>query len=190
MRFKQYLTEKNNRLLSEEEIISYIKQNCKPILRFYKSNKGRFLWRGMSNSYDGFVSTTRKDRMPMNTSYDIHVTIDKLSEKKFGWKMRSEGLFTTTSKTTANGYGISYMVFPVGNFKFVYHPEWDDSFVNIPDIDMTDDELREVVIDKYTDKNLKKAFDDNTNFGTEVILNVKEYVGIHYKFEDMIRETL
>ena len=62
----------------------------------------------------------RKDRQPLDTSKHVHSLLDAYFQKRFGVKVRSEGLFTTGSKSGAALYGMPNYVFPVGEFKFIW----------------------------------------------------------------------
>ena len=72
--------------------------------------------------------------------------------KKFGWKARSEGVFTNTVNYRSL-YGHPYLFFPEGNFKFIWSPyAWDlfsfnfltfpiEVGVNKKDRNLTSDEI-------------------------------------------------
>lgn len=205
MKLKQYLTEGKPVEILDADIEPFLKKNCKPILNLYKSVNNKFLWRGIRGM--GHVRTgilnVRQNRQSMNTNADVHRILNKLTKEMFGWKMRSEGLFTTTSKFEAIRYNAPYMIFPIGNFKFLYHPGWYDSFVNVKmtggdtSIAKKEGNLEDVVREKWleadggwTDKNLKAAFNKETTGGTEVIIKCKKYVAIHQGLEERIREML
>lgn len=83
----------------------------------------------MYRGYGGAVSayfggarelTLRKDRKPRDTTQYVHDLVNAYFVKRFGVKVRSEGLFATGDRHTAEKYGHPYYAFPVGQFKFVW----------------------------------------------------------------------
>lgn len=111
----------------------------------------------------------------------VHDKLDGLFYKKFGWKVRSEGVFCTGRKSETLMYGITYIIFPKGQFKFVWSPDvldlytWTKGHISsrkggskVPDF--------ESVVDTYRDDNLSYAIKE----GNEVALKCKEYYLIDY----------
>lgn len=104
-----------------KDTAAQIQEQCQP---FLKQANGEPMYRG----YDFFTSltqpaktiTVRKDRQPRDTSPIVHGLMDAYFQKKFGAKVRSEGLFATGRAGTASYYGKVYYVFPVGDFKFIW----------------------------------------------------------------------
>jgi len=134
MRLQQYLTEQNKCYTSDEitpeEVLSLIKKDCKPYLK--QKAKGKHLYRGTKLlEYNDFcIITPRKNRKPRDTDPVIHKKFDEMFMKYHGIKARSEAIFTTPDYTTAAYYGISGLVFPVGNFKYLWNPDIKDLTVN------------------------------------------------------------
>lgn len=100
-------------------------QRCQP---FLKESKGTFMYRGMHGRDKMGYRVPRKDRRPMDTPFGISNIVDDELQKQFGFKGRSQALFTTGKKGMAQRYGPSYAVFPQGDFNYVYSPNISDSF--------------------------------------------------------------
>lgn len=99
-----------------------IQQRCK---LFIEKSDGLPLYRGYGGPITAIFSGTRevpirKDRKPRDSSQYVHGLLDAYFQRKFGVKVRSEGLFTTGDRELTERYGRPHWVFPVGNFKFVW----------------------------------------------------------------------
>jgi hypothetical protein len=99
-----------------------IRQKCAP---FLEQAGNRPLYRGYGGPFASLVKgarevTVRKDRKPRDSTPFVHGLLDTYFQKKFGVKVRSEGLFATGDKNAARLYGQLHYVFPVGDFKFVW----------------------------------------------------------------------
>ena len=93
--------------------------------QFLEQSKGQPLYRGYGGVIASVFSGTReisirKDRKPRDTNIYVHALLDAYFQKKFGVKVRSEGLFTTGDRQISTKYGQAYYVFPVGDFKFIW----------------------------------------------------------------------
>ncbi|MFW6129886.1 MAG: hypothetical protein ACOC56_01805 [Atribacterota bacterium] len=122
MRLEQYLTEsKENKI---EEIKSILKKNCMGFIN--EISKGdRLLYRSVKKDIKHYrIIIPRRNRIPLDTSLTLHNMADKLFKKKFGWKVRSEGVFTKRIEDTF--YGTPYIFFPLGKYKYV----WSDLVVD------------------------------------------------------------
>ncbi len=117
-----------------------VQRKCQPFLKewlpIFKQGGGvvdeLFMWRGsetISGQYG--VKPVRQERLPMTTKEHIHQEIDRQMFKRFKIHGRSKTIFCTGSKSLAEGYGKAYMVFPVGNYKYIWSPKVDDMFVAI-----------------------------------------------------------
>jgi hypothetical protein len=164
MKFEQYLTDGYQ--LPEktfEQQQANWKDFVKPTLikdckKFYKEKT--MLFRGSGYYPDAITfMTARTDRNPMNTARSVQIGFDKASEKAFGFKARSGGVFCTPQRTDASAYGTMYMIAPKGDFKYIWSAEITDFYgfttkqrkvIYNPEYDF--DALMK---DHYTDKNLK-----------------------------------
>jgi len=163
-RFMEDISEES----SHEDVIAFIKANCKFILAEIRKTPAslkdyNFLYRGIKKSFNKddsfigdrnyFIGTVRKDRRPKDLSIDLHVLFDNAFEEVFGWKARSQGLFTSGHKSDTSSYGRPYVVFPIGQFNFIYSKEITDLYTDL------DNSLRNYnIITKYNlkIKNKKK----------------------------------
>lgn len=199
MRLRNYILNEN--LTYDSEMLLEL---CMPYIKECRK-ADKFLCRGYgSNNAPILRRKPRKDRKPKDTDLQVHNVIDDLLYKKFKWKPRSEGVFTFGGSDAyfANykQYGNPYIVFPIGDFKFVWSKEIDDltfylsTRVRILDFDykllkpIEDIMYRLVkVSEKYTDKDLPSAIKS----GCEVILKCKEYFMFDaYRFSESLRKDL
>jgi len=153
MRLQTYLTEKS---YFEEEIDliwQTLLKDCKLFLvELNKANtpNAKFFYRGYGGHMNGIIQKkkTRKDRMPTDTPEAVHTLLDRSFKKKFGWRVRSQGVFTTSDKIYAGGYGLNVLFFPIGKYKYVYSPEVRDLYAHIGGEDLS---YIEVILDGYSD---------------------------------------
>lgn len=122
--FKEYLLEdSDSRTISEVEL-----QNL--CAKFIKESGGLPLYRGTNRRFKGpTIITTRKDRRPSLTRTSVHQLVDDWFNEHYGFRPRSNGLFTIGSMREALSYGAPHFVLPVGDFKYVWGkykniPEW------------------------------------------------------------------
>ena len=177
MRLTQYLTEE----FDIEYIWSILQKDCKP---YIKQLQGDLLYRGSYKSNDTGIKkvTPRKNRMPMSINPKVQEILDKFFNKKFGWNARSTGVFCTGDFSVAGQYGnAAYSFWPIGPFKFLWHPRILDLFEALYDkkspwaygwgywIDHP--EMLESFVKDYTDKNFQKAIKSKH----EVMISCKNY---------------
>ena len=182
MRLTQYLTEYVYTGSVESDFdIEYIwgvlQKDCKP---YIKQLKGDLLYRGSykSNPAGLMKVTPRKDRKPMSINPIVQITLDKFFNKKFGWKARSTGVFCTGDFSVAGQYGnTAYSFWPIGPFKFLWHPQVPDLFEALWDIQNTwgywidHPEILESFVKDYTNKNFQKAIKSKH----EIMISCKNY---------------
>jgi hypothetical protein len=189
MKLERYLTEyrsTKDEIMSREEdprldeVLVTLEKDC---MKFIKETEG-FLFRATNRRIGDLIkkNNARADRNPVDVPRKIHDMADKSFKKKFGWKVRSEGLFTATRESMTKGYGANmYLVFPIGDYKYVWSDKWFDFYLaqsdkraNIQDpksqfrVDLEQHHIDELASD-YTNKNLKKAFADR--MAREIILS-------------------
>lgn len=133
----------------------------------------------------------RKDREPLDMPVAVHDDLDRLFKKKFGWFVRSEGVFVTPSPLNAYGYGKACIFFPIGNYKYVWSPKIEDLYVYLksekhlgsvflhsigrvvlsPEEEKIYNTVIKNVVNLYIDRNLSKAL----HLKNEVSFLVREY---------------
>ena len=125
MRLQQYLTESQQ---TPEEIIDILHKDCSDYFKYIRYGVKSF--RGSVSGPPVWAKKTpRKNREPLNTDKDTHKLLDNAFKKKFGWKVRSEGVFATAHFDQAEDYGDPYYFFPSNGFKMVYSSDINDLYM-------------------------------------------------------------
>jgi hypothetical protein len=127
MRLQTYINEE----YEVDHVIKVLQRDCKKFIDFIRLYKPTpFVYRGVTRANDDYTTkTTRTNRKPVDTPKYTHDILDELFYDKFGWKPRSEGVFTWTKEV--QGYGKMNLFFPIGDFKFVWSPKVKDLYVDL-----------------------------------------------------------
>ena len=133
MRFIKYINESGSLEslnIQPEEFVKTIKRDCS---KYFTELYPCFLYRGMEafNAIVGY-GIPRLDRKPKDTHQVVHEMADEWFLKKFGWRARSQGLFVST-KEYVGLYGDKYIIFPVGDYKYVFSPKVHDLMNDLDD---------------------------------------------------------
>jgi hypothetical protein len=159
--------------MTEDEVISLIKRDCKP---FLSMKPKALLLRGMKNKPNHPLKlSVRTDRRPSDMPADTHAKFNKWFKELFGINARSECLFVTSSFNIARAYwfshgtGGTYAVFPIGNFSFIWSRFVDD-LLQVDD-DITFDEFKEL---EYKMTDLNSAIDERN----EIMIKCSEYYAV------------
>lgn len=130
MKLDLYLKESNKTVFQKyDNFIDTVRSQCKPWLRAIKGCGLKTIIRGYKPKDLVEIKSTRKNREPVDTPREIHTSLDVEFFKKFGWKVRTEGLFVFPIRVHG-GYGNENgLVFPIGDFKFVHAPKIRDLFL-------------------------------------------------------------
>lgn len=191
MRLLQYINEAATLINTAEEIVERIKSECQP---FLKEVQGRRAYRGIQKSNPAanyMKKEVRTDRQPLTSTRDQHDFIDGELYKKFGWHPRSEAMFVFGAPTNfqLSVYGSIFMVFPIGQYKYVWSPDIRDLYQDLPvDRKSYMQQWAERMIPTYKDTGLKTAL---TMKDYEVMIGCKEYYAVRllpdepYKTKDM-----
>jgi hypothetical protein len=158
--------------MTEDEVISLIKRDCKP---FLSMKPYALLMRGMKKANYPFKQSVRTDRKPLDTPDETHDQYNKWFKELFGINARSECVFVTSSFFIANAYvrlnkGNVYAVFPIGEMKYIWSPLVDD-LVDLLDDEMTFDEFKEL---DYKMTGLNSAIEHRN----EIMIKCNEYYAI------------
>lgn len=112
-----------------------ILKDCQPFIKeMMKDGEQNFLYSGRGIKMDlWFEGKIRSDRVPKDTNPELHSDLNDFFQKKFGYPVRSSSMFTTVNKHMAQNYGNgnAYIIFPKGNYKYVWSPEIRDLYVHI-----------------------------------------------------------
>ena len=122
MRLKQYITE--DKIVDPKAFINTLHTDCSDYFKYIKYGVKSF--RGSKIKVYYKKIKPRKNRKPKDTPKEIHDYFDKEFKKKFGWNVRSEGIFVTADLNMAEDYGIPYYFYPSNGFKMVYSDTIDD----------------------------------------------------------------
>lgn len=102
------------------KILSLIKRDCKVFLQDVKTSDD-FLYRGIRKTPGRyFKGASRNSRRVKDSSNEIQKFIDMVLKAAGFTALRSNSIFTTTSKSNAGGYGDTFLIFPIDGFQFTY----------------------------------------------------------------------
>jgi hypothetical protein len=210
MRLKQHINESNDDrgVLGDDELDD-LKKGCMPFLKDVKKAQKHYwhyLFRGFQRREGDFsYKKPRADRRPTDSSPAWHDVLDIVMKKKFGVKARSEGVFCKT--VTPTGYGMDYMVFPIGKYKCIWSDMIMDAYFQEPggfDYDPDDPGNRyeqdmerymahgEHIIDMYQQGGIHKvaASLNGPKQKHEVALICKSYYMADIKFRDQLDDWI
>ena len=111
---------------------------CKPFINDLKNcENGSFLIRGVQDyNIDIKNFPINLNRVPTDMPIWAHDILNEIFYEKFGWSCRG-GIFTYGRIFTGKesimevGYGKSYLLFPVGNYKFVWSSKYRDLYTSL-----------------------------------------------------------
>jgi hypothetical protein len=152
---------------------------------FEFSNKLRSIVKNQDFLIHASELTPRNDRNPKHSSKNAQKIFDDYAEKRFGWRPRKEGIFTTSDLEDARFYGPVYAIFPKGDFRYVYHSEVADFFLKFKrSVDFAA-ELQDFVNDHghFSNVDIEGGLDE----GVEVILGCDSYYAVKI---DHIRQIM
>lgn len=122
---------------SLEPVIKAIKQHCQPYLKSIDNDIEQYrMFRGMRGT-DAVVMTGRvrlDKRSPKNTGDETHKYINRYFQVRYGERFR-DAMFVSGSADFAKDYGNLFLVFPRGEFTFIWSPNVIDIFDIDGDID-------------------------------------------------------
>lgn len=124
--FKTHLLEARD-TVELDEVLTEIDSNCQ---RFLRESNGLPLYRGINNSMlKPFKGQIRTNREPRHSSREHHTFFNLLLSTVAGiWNVRSMGLFATGSLEVAQAYDRPHVIFPIGNYDFIWSRHIDDLF--------------------------------------------------------------
>jgi hypothetical protein len=164
--FKQFITEsKGLKELIYDQCMPFISESKKANLMYRGSHsKG-----GLIGIYDvpeiedkvnAYEKEVRKDRTPLSTWKPLHDYIDHYMKEKFDINGRKGSMFCMGKygDIFTGGYGKTNVVFPIGDFKFLWSPHVEDLFDQIE---------MYLMDDRQKDKSLRKQYMDGDKFNNE-----------------------
>ncbi len=145
-----------------KKIANILQRDCAKFIDEIQGS-GSFVFRGTDKEVNSLIQSfgVRTDREPKAVSKRNSVLFDDLMEKKFGIRPRSEGVFGTSDEGVATSYGRPYMLFPIGNYKYVWSDEifdlYGDSMYIDDEPESEQDRIIEYFTSLYKDTDLKGA---------------------------------
>lgn len=137
---------------------------------------------------------TRIDRDPKDTNKFIHDDVNDIFEKKFNIRLRSDSVFATKHLGSTEGYGSSYIFFPIGDFKFFYSKYYADLYSEISNepwyIYAISNDIRAALEHEYQEDPLyRKDFDTDREY-QDYLEKMKKRMKLEYKeFLDNVEKT-
>lgn len=131
MRFKDFLLREESMYFNLENGLESIKQHCQRYLYDVRATDS-WLYRGMQNQTvdEVFTMDHFKTRAPRDSSIAYNVFFNAGIEFAFDIPMvRSTTLFCSGDKDAVREYGQVYFVFPQGDYKYLWSPKIQDSYV-------------------------------------------------------------
>lgn len=171
--------------VSIQEALEYAYNKCKPYLKevVKKGALVRWMYSGRTHNANSFERKMQVKRMPLDTPPEIHSMLNRLYKKKFGWEARSKSIFCTGDMSQSFQYGKPFLIFPTGNFKYLWHQKTKDLWnhikyniaakidtTSIDGADMLEDLLTKFV-KEYKNNGLLRAIKS----GNEIMVHTKEY---------------
>lgn len=183
MKLYKFLGESVSTHDTDEHIADMLHKECS---QFFKETGGLRLFRGTKKDIPIFEKVfPRNDRTPKDTPKPVHDFFDEWFRSKFGWKVRSEGVFTSPDSEQSEHYGKVYWFLPCNGYKYVYSPSYADLTGDMEgsglitsrggaykttdywwDVDRRN-KILEPILKTYTDKNIKQI----SGTGFEVSFN-------------------
>jgi hypothetical protein len=133
--FKQFLNEGDNELgdFTPEQAAEKIKKDCAKFLeesRFKGFGPQHELYRGIKAELPAFhKNRVEMNRQPKDTSKLQHETLNEYFMEQFGINYRSNAFFATSSCSLARDYGCAYIIFPIGNYQYIWSEQIRDAYL-------------------------------------------------------------
>lgn len=150
-----------------------VKKECQPYLKFLRKHASKIrrsdlLCRGMADSADFREIVPRTDRMPKDTPEEWHYTFDEAFDEVYGLRARTEGIFCTANYSTADGYGRAYIIFPTGNYEYLWSDDITDLYNTYRDEAPQEMEMPDAFIDELT-SDYEEMYGEGQGYGRWVL---------------------
>jgi len=184
---KKYITYINESIDTE---LTEVFKNCAPYIKLLKECDGKMLYREGQYLVDDITEFEHNwYRRPKDTPLEVHEIMNDVFMKEFGWTARSGVFCYINTKYRESGYGKGYLLFPIGDFEYLWSDEIKDMFVDfememmgIPE-DMIEDEWNLKCGDD------KKCMDDTKKYEEYFNMRMDEYKNDFYlKLEEKIKD--
>lgn len=181
-----------------DKVIEILARKCKPYIDVLKTcERENILIRG-SNDEIRIIKKFKhnlENRYPRNMPINIHNCLNTKYENVFNWKIRN-GVFCYGCNLAKNvkynlGYGPNYIMFPIGEFEFVYSPNIFDLFEYFSESDkIIKDKLNDLCFSAEDLNEALKSGEDGNDFSNEISLKTSEYFLVNFEFKDKIIEMI
>lgn len=202
MRLQRHLNEDDRAQETIAKGWEMIQKYCKPFLKewmpvvkSWNKKKMPWLFRGSHADLNDIygLKKVRTNRNPMNLTDKAHAIIDDLMYKHFKIRGRTQCVFTSGHYDPL--YGNAYLIFPVGQYKYLWHDDIKDLFMRYewapydreklithPDnMKALSDRIKE-----YKTKDLGWAI----RSGNEIMIQCKKFVYVDGKHRVPLRELI
>lgn len=195
-------------LESNKDIISTIFDKCQPFIKLLRSCENKKLVYHSTNAnsiYSNIIYPRMKNDMTIierrdrekskDLNINIHNYVGDLLIKKFGYNPRKESLFCHNGEIEAvEEYGQPFIMFPIGDFKYVWNPEYHDLYLHlwskysipywdqVPKYEDIDDTYKDVYkeiykeCDKYAESCIDTGFCKFLTLTNEIMIWAEEYI--------------
>ena len=157
------------------EVVENIKKNCQPFIKEWGGvpHPDQALYRGIDIVWPHYIFNTQPKRKPMGMNLKAQSELDDFFQQEYGHKYRSEYVvFCTGNEAHTQMFGEPHVIFPVGNFSYLWSPDINDinfSFI----LKMVHEVIDE---SRFIHNRLLSDVADH-----EVMINVKSYYAIPIK---------
>lgn len=195
--FKQYLITETAEDYKQGQLQYWAEQivrDCKPAIDAAGGVIEYHVYRGIKSSEPFMKKDVRKNRRPLDTPEFVHDIMDQWFYDNYGIRFRSNSMFVwgRPTKVDAKHYGNTYMVFPIGQFNFIWSQRIQDIGVDIVDhyIEAQHElESEGRTTDQWTLKRILEDFLDKADFsnqnfdqavkkGNEILINTDKYYAL------------
>jgi hypothetical protein len=118
-------------------LLEAIHKECKPWVKeigdFSITTVPNPVFRGVKENLRVFrmmKGTRSSDRVPKLTQQEVFEIFDKAFADRFGWWVRSKGVFTG-NEYVAGSYGNSYVFMPMGKYRYVWSAKYQKVWHNL-----------------------------------------------------------
>jgi hypothetical protein len=181
-------------------LLELVQKECKPWLKevgdFSITTIPNPVFRGTEENVRIFrvkKGSRRTDRIPKFTQREVFEIFDKAFADRFGWWVRSKGVFTG-SEHVAYGYGKTYIFFPMGKYRYVWSVKYQKVWHNLTspgtwemktDTQKKDhligqEQIAKEAVKFYQDRNIRGTMRKD-NVAYEAIFDCKKYLLMTHK---------
>jgi hypothetical protein len=178
-------------------LLKILENDCKEYINLLKScTKGSYLFRGFREQIDSYrkFDHNMDFRKPVNTPKKIHDLINSVFEPKFGWKIRNGvfcyGFNSSNGNPNELGYGKQHILFPIGEFNFVYSPDHFDIYQFVTTVKVDKNVIEGLIFKSDSIESAINSGEKEDGLSNEISINVKSYYLINSKLTNIITDFI